>query len=69
MKALTTGGAMVGTIAIVESDRIERISMFSVDTSFPFLEEGRKTEALESPPIPAAGPSMARLPCRGSAST
>ena len=47
MKALTIGGAMVDTIAIIDSDRIERISMRNADTSFLLLEEGSKTEAHE----------------------
>lgn len=46
-KALTVGGAMVDTIAIMESDRIERITMRNADMSFLLLEEGRKTEAVE----------------------
>src|SRR5262245_12198555 len=47
MKAITIGGAMVDTIAIIESDRIERMSMLNAETSFLLLEEGRKTEALD----------------------
>lgn len=47
MKALTVGGAMIDTIAIIESDRIERMSMLNADASFLLLEEGRKTEAVE----------------------
>ena len=47
MKALTVGGAMIDTIAIIASDRIERMSMMNADSSFLLLEEGRKTEALE----------------------
>ncbi len=47
MKALTIGGAMIDTIAIIESDRIERMSMLNAETSFLLLEEGRKTELLE----------------------
>jgi ribokinase len=47
MKALTIGGAMIDTIAIIESDRIERMSMLNAETSFLLLEEGRKTETLE----------------------
>lgn len=47
MKALTVGGAMVDTIAIIESDRVERMTMRNADTAFLLLEEGRKTEALE----------------------
>ncbi len=47
MKALTIGGAMIDTIAIIESDRIERMSMLNAETSFLLLEEGRKTDSLE----------------------
>jgi ribokinase len=47
MKALTVGGAMIDTIAIIASDRIERVRMTNADNSFLLLEEGRKTEALE----------------------
>jgi ribokinase len=47
MKVLTIGGAMIDTIAIIESERIERMTMLNADTSFLLLEEGRKTEATE----------------------
>lgn len=47
MKALTVGGAMIDTIAIIESKRIERMTMLNADVSFLLLEEGRKTEAVE----------------------
>ena len=47
MKVLTVGGAMIDTIAIIESDRIERMTMLNAETSFLLLEDGRKTEALE----------------------
>jgi ribokinase len=47
MKALTVGGAMIDTIAIIASDRIEQMTMKNADNSFLLLEEGRKTEALE----------------------
>jgi ribokinase len=47
MKALTVGGAMIDTIAIIESARIERMIMLNADTSFLLLAEGQKTEALE----------------------
>ncbi|MFZ1102432.1 MAG: carbohydrate kinase family protein [Hyphomicrobiaceae bacterium] len=47
MKALTVGGAMLDTIAIIADDRIERMTMLNADTSFLLLEEGRKTEAVE----------------------
>ncbi len=47
IKAVTIGGAMLDSIAIVESDRIERMAMRNADSSFLLLEEGRKTEATE----------------------
>jgi ribokinase len=47
MKALTVGGAMLDTIAIIADNRIERMTMLNADTSFLLLEEGRKTEAVE----------------------
>jgi ribokinase len=47
MKALTVGGAMIDTIAIIPSDRIERMTMRNAESSFLLLEEGRKTEALD----------------------
>jgi len=47
MKALTIGGAMIDTIAIIANDRIERMTMLNADNSFLLLEEGRKTEAAE----------------------
>lgn len=47
MKALTVGGAMIDTIAIIESERIERMSMLNADASYLLLAEGRKTEATE----------------------
>jgi ribokinase len=47
MKVLTVGGAMIDTIALIESDRIERMTMLNAETSFLLLEEGRKTESIE----------------------
>ena len=47
MKVLTVGGAMIDTIAIIASDRIERMTMKNADNSFLLIEEGRKTEATE----------------------
>jgi ribokinase len=47
MKALTVGGAMIDTIAIIADDRIERMTMLNADSSYLLLEEGRKTEARE----------------------
>jgi ribokinase len=47
MKILTVGGAMIDTIAIIASERIERMSMFNAESSFLLLEEGGKTEAQE----------------------
>lgn len=45
MKALTVGGAMIDTIAVIANDRIERMTMRNADTSYLLLEEGRKNEA------------------------
>ena len=47
MKAIAVGGAMIDTIAIIASDRIERMRMTNADNAFLLLEEGRKTEALQ----------------------
>ncbi len=47
MKAMTIGGAMVDTIAIIDSSRIERMSMWNAETSFLLLAEGSKIEAIE----------------------
>ena len=47
MKVLTVGGAMIDTVAVIDSDRIERMSMLNADSSFLLLEEGRKIEAQE----------------------
>ncbi len=38
---------MIDTIAIIESERIERMSMLNAEASFLLIEEGRKTEAIE----------------------
>lgn len=47
MRALTVGSAMIDTIAVIASDRIEQMAMRNADTSFLLLEEGRKTDAEE----------------------
>lgn len=47
MKALCIGGAMIDTIAIVDSERIERMRMTNADKDFLLIEEGRKVEAHE----------------------
>jgi ribokinase len=47
MKVLAIGSALIDTIAIIDSARIERMSMVNADSSFLLLEEGRKTEAEE----------------------
>ncbi|MDR3515518.1 MAG: carbohydrate kinase family protein [Azospirillaceae bacterium] len=47
MNILTVGGATIDTIAIIGSDRIERMAMFNAHSSFLLLEEGHKTEAQE----------------------
>ena len=55
MKILTVGSAMMDTIAIIDSSRIERMSMLNADSSFLLLEEGRKTEAEEISTHPGGG--------------
>jgi ribokinase len=45
MKALTIGGAMIDTIAVIANERVERMTMRNAETSFLLLEEGRKAEA------------------------
>ena len=55
MKALTVGGAMVDSIAIIDSSSIERMSMRNAEASFLLLEEGRKTEAEEISTHPGGG--------------
>ncbi|MEL6291422.1 MAG: carbohydrate kinase family protein [Pseudomonadota bacterium] len=47
MKAITVGGAMVDSIALIADERIERMSMSNAQSSFLLLEEGRKIEAQE----------------------
>lgn len=47
MKALTVGGAMVDTIAIVDDELIERISLSNAGKTFLLLEQGSKTEAAD----------------------
>jgi ribokinase len=66
MKTLTVGGAVVDSIAIINSDNIEHITMRNADASFLLLEEGRKTEAEEISTHPGGGAvnaaiSMSRL--------
>lgn len=45
MRVLTAGSAMIDTIAIIDSDRIERMSMNNADKAFLLMEEGKKTDA------------------------
>ena len=45
MKVLTVGGATIDTIAVIASERIERMVMRNAETAFLLLEEGRKIEA------------------------
>lgn len=47
MKVLTVGSALIDTIAVIASERIERMAMRNADTSYLLLEEGRKNEAQE----------------------
>ncbi len=68
MKAVTIGGAMLDSIALIDSDRIERMAMRNADSSFLLLEEGRKTEAIEISTHCGGGAintaiAMARLGC------
>lgn len=55
MKTLTIGGAVVDSIAIIDSDSIEHITMRNADASFLLLEEGRKIEAEEISTHPGGG--------------
>jgi len=68
MKALSVGGAMIDTIAIIESERIERMSMLNAEASFLLLEEGRKTEALEVSTHCGGGAINTGSPCPASGS-
>lgn len=47
MRVLTVGGAMIDTIAIIASERIEQVSMRNAESTYLLLEEGGKTEAQE----------------------
>jgi len=47
MRLLTIGGAMIDTVAIINSERIERMVMLNANNSFLLLEEGSKIEADE----------------------
>jgi ribokinase len=47
MKILTIGGATIDSIAVIDSDLIERVVMRNADSSYLLLEEGRKIEAEE----------------------
>src|SRR4029079_9493673 len=44
---LRIGSATIDTIAIIASDRIERMSMLNADSSFLLLKEGINTEATD----------------------
>ena len=62
MKVLTIGSAMIDTIAIIGSARIERMTMLNAESSFLLLEEGRKTEPRRCLRTPEAARSMLRCP-------
>ncbi len=71
-RVLTIGSALIDTIAIIESDLIERMSMNNAERAFLLLEEGRKTEAAEISTHPGGGGvntavSFARQGCEVSA--
>ena len=55
MRVVTVGSATIDTIAIIDSARIERMTMRNADSSFLLLEEGRKTEAQEVASHPGGG--------------
>jgi hypothetical protein len=62
MKALTIGGAMIDTIAIIEGDRIDRVSMLNAETSSPqWVDTWRAsaTAALTAPYCPALEANVA----------
>ena len=66
MKILTIGSALIDTIAVIASERIERMTMRNAETSFLLLEEGRKNEAEDVSTFCGGGAvntavSMARL--------
>lgn len=72
MRAICIGGATVDTIATIDSDRIERMSMLNAETSYLLLEEGRKTEAQDISTHCGGGAinaavALARLGCETSA--
>lgn len=45
MRVVTVGSATIDSIAIIDDERIERMSMRNSDVSFLLLEQGRKVEA------------------------
>ena len=47
IKALVLGSAMIDTIAIIESERIEHLTLRNAEASFLLMEAGRKTEAVD----------------------
>ena len=67
MKVLCVGGAMIDTIAIIDRDRIERVTTLNADTSFLLLEQGRKTEAEEVSTHPGGGAVNAAVVAYGMA--
>lgn len=68
MKASVIGSAMIDTIAIIDSDRIEKMSMANADSTFLLLESGRKIDAREVSTHTGGGAvnvsiALARLGC------
>lgn len=47
ISALVIGGATIDTLAVIASEKIERMQMQNADQSFLLLEEGRKAEATD----------------------
>jgi ribokinase len=54
MKALTVGGTMIDTIAVIANECIERMTLRNAEASFLLPEEGRNNEAWISRLIAAA---------------
>lgn len=68
MKATVIGSAMIDTIAIIDSDRIEKMSMANADSTFLLLEAGRKIDARDVSTHTGGGAvnvsvALARLGC------
>lgn len=68
MKTLTVGSARMDSIAVISSDRLERMSMKNSDAAYMLVQEGREIEAVEASTHCGgeainAAVAMARLGC------